>query len=177
MHLAVLAFGEPLVLQLLDPEAGTLAHSVQLPEATWRVVFAPDGASLAMGAKSGKVYLLDPQTSSQLQAWQFGRPIAGFAYAPNGECLAAADAGGEVRLLDLGTGAVLHSWHLAVGGGPLTLHIVYAPDSSYFVGSARCPWALHDDRNVHICDTQTGGHHTVQLHGEFSRLAAITMIV
>ncbi|HWQ11313.1 MAG TPA: WD40 repeat domain-containing protein, partial [Roseiflexaceae bacterium] len=74
---------------------------------TTGVAFAPDGASIAVGATDGVVYILDARTGEQqrqLQGHTNWIVIRGVAYAPDGKTLYSASLDGTVRLWDTSTG-------------------------------------------------------------------------
>ncbi len=72
-----------------------------------RIVFSPDGASLAMGGKDGKLWFF-ADASSTLNARTLEMPadrtVRHLAFAPSGKTLAAAGDGGPIQIWDVASG-------------------------------------------------------------------------
>jgi WD40 repeat protein len=142
-------------------DAGTSVASLPLEADVNRVVFAPDGKSVAIGTADGTVLRWRFQGKADTVA-QHQAIIGHLSYSPEGRWLASGDAVGTVRItpLDGGTARVLHlpGWINALSFSPDGKTVAYANG-----GGELTVYTLEDGRTRSLV-----GHHGQVFDLDFS---------
>ncbi len=109
------SLGEDQVVRVWEVATGALLRRwEQNSESDWRslrIAFAPDGKTLAMGARNTPIYLRDIASGKQSTLGTIGECGGGLAFAANGKILAAIKTHGQFfNLWDVAAGKVLHAF-------------------------------------------------------------------
>ncbi len=156
-------------VRLLDPKTGAIKKTIPLSGTVRRVVFSPNGKTLAIGGQDFPRDLADGPFSRTVQLWDVenGRVIKEFkqdlrvddvtksgqldglrdlAFSPDGKLLAAADIDFKVRLVHVETGQVQQT---LAGHTEVVLAVAFSPDGKTLVSGSF-------DQTVRVWDVQTG---------------------
>jgi WD40 repeat protein len=125
---------------------------------TSRVVWSPDGASIALSNPSDfTLDILDAQSLEPVRRWPHGHdgPVCSVAFSPDSRRIVTASEDGTARVWDATTGTRLHD---LVGHGNRVLCALYSPDGKRIATGG-------NDNNVRLWDAETfeqvarlGGH-------------------
>jgi WD40 repeat protein len=127
-----------------------------------RVVFSPDGRTLALGADDGTVRLWDmPEARERAILRGHAAAVVGLAFSPDGSRLASGGREGRLVVWDAAAGTELR---VLVGSGQVPIRsVAFSPDGRS-VGVAEP--TLHWASDIRLFDVETGavrtslrGHH------------------
>jgi WD40 repeat protein len=132
---------------LFDRSSGQLLHRITgLPNTITRLVFAPDGTSLAVGLWGNhgvRLFASDSTWRSSREIGadrQYDGDVNGAEFSPDGKQLATASADGSVRRYQLSAGALTLAHGVRPDGGRQPFGLAYSPDGSQLaVGFADTP--------------------------------------
>jgi WD40 repeat protein len=96
------------------------------------VVFAPDGATIAVGYNDGSVHLVARATGEVERSFSAEEPVAVLAFSPDGASIVIGGNGGTVQLWGLGEGDTART---LPGHGSPVQGLAFGADSSTFVVS------------------------------------------
>ena len=103
--LAVALFGGPgkNTVALFDNATKKRRATLKNVDASWKLVFSPDGRALAAGGNNGLVTLIDPSNGERIGAPLRGvdGPVSSLAFSPDGALLATGSFDGTLELWDL----------------------------------------------------------------------------
>ncbi len=100
------------VILVVDVETGEIARDVRLPESfVTKVVFSPDGTSVALGDGAGAVRVMAVETGVVSEPVQkHARGVSSLAYSDDGAWLASGGGDGTVQVFDGRTGEWIHGF-------------------------------------------------------------------
>jgi WD40 repeat protein len=136
------------------------------PDKVWSLAFFPDGRTMAVSGRGGKLWLWDISTGKELRRFQ-GHPgwISHLAVSPDGKLLVSGCIHDDsIRVWDTATGK--ERLHIATKmGGHLTFASAFSPDGRTLALGYR-------DQSVHLWDLVTGKERP-PLHGHRYDLQAL----
>ena len=118
------------------------------------VAFAPDGMTLASGARDGKILLWNVSTRASIGTLEEGGDVKSVAFAPDGMTLASGAENATVKLWDVVTRASIGT--LEVGGGVQS--VAFAPDGMTLASGARGSsklWDVATRANINTLEEHT----------------------
>ena len=121
-----------------------------------RVLFSPDGRTLASGSRDKTVRLWDVETGRHLHTLKgHSGHVNGIAFSPDGRTLVSGSLDSTIRSWDVETGRHLHTLK---GHVRSVWSIVLSPDGRTLVSSGQ-------DSTIRLWDIETGLHlHTLEWH-------------
>ncbi|MFW9820649.1 MAG: serine hydrolase, partial [Candidatus Thorarchaeota archaeon] len=91
-----------------------------------KVVFSPDGQTLASGSHDGSIKIWDISSGEVLNTLQgHYYSVISLAFSPDGSKLASGGWGKKINIWDLPSGSLIHSWSISPY---IALDLVFSPD-------------------------------------------------